>query len=64
MYRKTTNLTEEELNKKIEEIIKTNKERQIKQFPPMYKILPDGTRIPYLNTENKFEIETVDKKTF
>ena len=62
MYSKTTNLTEEELNKKIEEIIKDNKENQIKYFPPRYKILQDGTKIPYLNQENKFDLETVDKK--
>ena len=57
MYRQTTDLTEEQLAEKMAHIIEYNKKRQEESFPVRYKILPDGTKTPYLNETNKFDIE-------
>ena len=57
IYRKTTDLPEEELEKKIDDIMAYNRRRQRECFPLLYKMTPDGVRIPYMNEKNKFELE-------
>ncbi len=57
MYDKTGEFTPEELDEKMASILEYNKERQAACFPIRYQISDDGTRIPVMNENNKFDIE-------
>ena len=57
MYDKTGEFTPEELDEKMASILEYNKTRQAKSFPTRYQVLDDGTRIPVMNEDNKFDIE-------
>ena len=57
MYRQVSNLTDEQLDEEMAHIIEYNKNRQEACFPTRYKILADGTRVPFINGTNKFDIE-------
>ncbi len=57
MYLRTQDLSFEELDAKMEDIVEYNRKRHEVCFPTRYKVLEDGTKIPILNEHNKFDIE-------
>ena len=50
------NLSDEELEKELDEVMAVNIRRQRLAFPVRYKVNKDGIRVPVLNEINKFEI--------
>ncbi len=56
VYKATKDLTPEQLEKELDEVMAYNMRRQRLAFPVRYKVMEDGRKIPILNEVNKFEI--------
>lgn len=56
VYKRTKDLTPEQLEKELDEVMAYNMRRQRLAFPVRYKVMEDGRKIPILNEVNKFEI--------
>ena len=57
VYKNAYGYSEEECDKKMEEVILENKERQVWFFPKRYRIDSDGNSEVIMNEKNKFDIE-------
>lgn len=57
VYKHSYGYSEEQLQTKLIEIRRLNKERQDRAFPKRYKEYNDGRMEPYINESNKFDIE-------
>ena len=57
VYRKTSNIPEDELEKTIDDVMSYNRRRQRLTFPVRFKETADGIRVPIMNEENKFDID-------
>lgn len=63
VYRHSYGYSEDMLQQKLIEIIKSNKERQDNVFPKRYKEYLDGRKEVYENETNKFDLEKKSNKT-
>ena len=55
---KAYGVSEENIDEVMDNIIEINKERQKRAFPIRYIVNDDGTRVPIMNENNKFDIES------